>query len=344
MNTVLHETGKNVRDGVYRQSNIEILRIISMIFILLFHVSMNYSENPAIAFLGSWSIVGVDCFIIITGFFIGGTNKAVAPKIFQLIKAIIFYDLLFTLIRFIYCCIIGQNGFAVLWNYIKEGLKQPLFCEHYWFITAYIFMLLISTVLNKISEKEILKLLAILSFIPICANFQQSYFNTVSNVSLFVYLYLSGWALRIYKDALSFKIGVLLLFFLTVVYSVCRWLVIINVFPSDGFIWYILGNFGRYSVIMALISLCLVFTASQIHISYCKTINFISSLMLGVYLFHSNTIFGMGFNAFKIINKYISNDYECFLFTSFILFAAGCIVEYIRENIFAKAKNHFIGH
>ena len=66
-----------------RQSNIELLRVISMFWVLLGHyyVLSEYSTVDTISFnwigmqfLGAWSKVAVDIFVIITGYFLVNQN------------------------------------------------------------------------------------------------------------------------------------------------------------------------------------------------------------------------------------------------------------------------------
>ena len=61
-----------------RNSNIELLRILAMMLIVFYHVAGNIMPNNELSFaeiiafdcLGRWGILGVDCFVIITTFFL----------------------------------------------------------------------------------------------------------------------------------------------------------------------------------------------------------------------------------------------------------------------------------
>ena len=54
-----------------RQSNIEFLRVIAMIFIVLWHVSIHAQkgELPTHNYIGAVTTTGVNLFLLITGYF-----------------------------------------------------------------------------------------------------------------------------------------------------------------------------------------------------------------------------------------------------------------------------------
>lgn len=83
MNTeFVHKTDKKPT----RSSNFELLRIISILLIIAFHYciygnggkifSLNISTNQIFAIIfGSWGVLGVDCFIFISAYFLLASNK-----------------------------------------------------------------------------------------------------------------------------------------------------------------------------------------------------------------------------------------------------------------------------
>lgn len=143
-----------------RDSKFEVIRIISMMFIVMYHYTLygNWSKNIMnsfkIQFFRPWGQVGVGLFVMITSYFI--SSKASSLKLSFLrnkklwIKTV-FYSWIILILTFIF------NP-----NYLS--LKQvvfaifPVIFDEYWFITSYIVLIFllpfIDSVIQKCSKKE----------------------------------------------------------------------------------------------------------------------------------------------------------------------------------------------
>ena len=133
-----------------RQANIELLRILAMFMILVIHANMislprpsqidlTEAPSPVIMryFIESLGIVGVNIFVLISGWFhINTRAKSFMALVFQVI----------TLWGVIYLFLI-VCGVAKL---TVSGLLEVVFFTRWgWFIKAYIVLMILAPVLNQ---------------------------------------------------------------------------------------------------------------------------------------------------------------------------------------------------
>ena len=92
-----------------RNSNLELYRIIVMLLIVAHHYVVNsgligqmqsspLTTNSVFLYLfGMWGKTGIDCFVLITGYFMC-KSKATAAKFFKLLFEVMFYKIVIYLI------------------------------------------------------------------------------------------------------------------------------------------------------------------------------------------------------------------------------------------------------
>lgn len=149
-----------------RQSNVELLRIIAMFMIIAVHADYwilgvptfeEYTIAPSGTitriFIEQLMVVGVNVFVLISGWFgIRPSIKSFLSLCFQ----IIFY-------------LLGIYVIGLIAGFTQFSIKQLatcfLFTHNYWFIKAYIGLLILAPILNKFIENTDKKIfLAILCF------------------------------------------------------------------------------------------------------------------------------------------------------------------------------------
>lgn len=187
-------------DRESRNSNFELLRIVSMMFIVVHHFliaseAVDYSRLSLRGgeIINGFVVVGVNCFILISGYF--GIRFKV-EKVFYLffcIGGVLVAD--FCLNRFF--------GSAFCLSY---ALRQiiPFSSRANWFVPAYIALMCFSPMLNRALERmdkdELKKNVVLLTIVNIYA-----YATGISSISpngyslvQFVYLYIVGaWLVRV---------------------------------------------------------------------------------------------------------------------------------------------------
>ena len=154
-----------------RSSNFELMRIISMIFIILWHILMhgnviNNAANPALSkfldFIMFIIVVHVNSFVLVFGYFQSKSHFKIS-KLFKLIFQVIFYSIVMLFVAVKLKWITDYNIVTLIENIL------PSCISNYWFINAYIIIYIfsdsINLVISKLSRKEYKYLLIILFII-----------------------------------------------------------------------------------------------------------------------------------------------------------------------------------
>lgn len=358
-----------------RNSNHELMRIISMFFIVIGHVlthgavitnCQNEFLTNVINIIVFIIIVHVNSFILVTGYYqCKKTFKQSA--VWKLMNAALFYRILIA-------------GVLSILGYISitkgEWMKQafPLNMTMYWFVNAYFILYCISPFLNKLinslNKKDFKILLlvgfVIMSIIPTITN-NGTFNNNGHTVYNFIYLYFIGAYLRNYpldkeyifaklsKNAYRFTL-IFIFFFCAfsqyILFSFVNSLgymnsvvEVITTYIRNSFINVDLSgyNYSNPLIMIQSIAYFAFFTTLTLK---SKFINRVATLVFGVYLIHENTFFRpvLYNNILHINNGPIYSSK--FIFTIFIasisLYIACLIIEFIRQVIFKFIYNRKI--
>lgn len=190
-----------------RQSNFELMRIISMIFIVLYHILIHGqiiehatgAMEVFLVFIESILLVHVNSFILLSGYF-QCESKLKAGKVIQLNNMVWFYKVV------IMVALIGTGILAKPDLMTRLHTYFPIDYGTYWFIGSYLILYLISPILNKIinhsNQKELRRIIIVLFLIiSIASTFSLDiFFNTETGRSLstFILLYFIGAYCRKY--------------------------------------------------------------------------------------------------------------------------------------------------
>lgn len=132
-----------------RQSNMELLRIMAMFMILVYHsvyyVFYNYrGDSPIFASLVTLLHIGVPLFVLISGYF------GIKPSIKGFLKLyfiLLFYNLVLYGLRLVYGDVsFSYREFAKLWFPFSIGRR-------WWFFKVYLMLYLFSPILNFVRDK-----------------------------------------------------------------------------------------------------------------------------------------------------------------------------------------------
>ena len=146
--------------------NIELLRIVSMMMVVMLHylgkgellpsLTGSMGINGYVAWgLESLCIVAVNVYMLISGYFLVESGFK-ARRLVELLCQVLFYAILVPIVLIV-LGIIPVSVFSI--NHLLET-TLPVQMEQYWFITAYVIMYLLSPVLStaaKSMKKEQLK-------------------------------------------------------------------------------------------------------------------------------------------------------------------------------------------
>ncbi|MFL2133865.1 acyltransferase [Desemzia sp. FAM 24101] len=336
-----------------KQSNFELLRIISMVLIVAHHFSYHgvlktsyetgFGRQTLTIFLSevieSGGKIGVTLFVMITGYFMIH-SKIKLKKLVLLILQVSFYSmgilLLFQLL-----------GFPIG---LVDTLRNvfPILYGQYWFMTTYIFLYLFTPFLNKLllSLKKIdyLKLLFLMIFLWILIPTFTKGSMGDHDITRFLLFYSIGAYIKLYPDSfLKRKIGIQL----TVVSC---WLMIVSIAVFN-----LIGEKMNLDILIrnatfltkdssvfilgAAVGLFIWF--KNISIGSIKWINTVSGATLGVYLFHDNEfIRPVLWQSFFHTEEHLIDSPFFFVFyavlVTLIVYLVSTLIELVRQVLFHK--------
>ena len=352
---------------VVRRSNFELLRIISMFMIILTHTLthgqvINNVSNGILSiffeFLFCIIIVHVNSFVLLTGYF-QSQSKFKMSRLIQNIDMVWFYRvviLIFLVVINIWhptCVEVFENVF-------------PLDLGFYWFFDVYILLYCLSPFLNdylnKISQKEFKKLLAVLflffSVLPTVTGLQ-FFQNNGYTLYSFVFLYFVGAYLRKYplKNSYLFKkmkknmfqIICICLFFCCALLNLLLYRFGESIVSYGGFLEEIGNNIVSvtflYSNSIVILQSIFYFCLFENFEITSKFINKVASLVFGIYLIHDHRqIRPLLYSVLKINNGPISSyHFIWYIFAmALLVFVVCAFIEWIRQVIFKFIYNRKI--
>ena len=360
----LYHEVKRVKDKTLKQTNFELLRIISMLLIIIYHfiyhgkiIEHCTNEGLVLVFtlLEFFTIMHVNCFVLITGYFQSKT-KFKQSKVWYLINASTFY-------RIIIAIVLTVFGYLSL---SKVELLKEFFIlniDQYWFIKVYLFLYCLSPFLNKFIasldkkyyQKLLLVLFVLFSLIPYFTG-NQAFDNTGYTLYNFIFLYFIGAYLRKYPISKSYlfrrcskNLLRIILAFIFICCIINNYLISrtsMSLLNANSLINEVASNFINMSikysnplVIIQAISFFLLFETFTIK---SKIINRIAKLTLGVYMIHDNKYLRNILYEVLAININPVTSYS-FVFYVIIValgtFLACALIEYIRQIIFKFIYN-----
>lgn len=280
-----------------RKSNIELLRILAMIMIVAHHVAVHsgfeFSSNMVtinklwILFIQMGGKIGVDIFVLISGYFMISSKSLKLNKVIKLWIQIFGYSAILFLIDIF---LLGDS-FSV--RGLITGLL-PITYSKWWFASTYFVMFLLSPYLNRffsgIDRKIYQKLLLLLA---LCWCIIPTFLSVgwQSNSLLwFIFLYALAGYFRLYLNIEKIKCGfcfivtavlILLTFASAVVFSVIG-------MKIPFFAEHCTHFYGMEQLPVVLISIFTFIGFLKLNIGYKSFINVIASSTFGVYLIHDN--------------------------------------------------------
>ena len=278
-----------------RQSNIELLRLVAMFFVLVIHADFWALDIPTSSDLktdttstigrllfAAFSVVGVDTFVLISGWFgIRPNLKSTCNFIFQ----VYFFLLFFLFVSFFFVDIT-----------LREAVSYLLLNNDYWFVKSYVGLLLVAPLLNAFVEKASKKqletfLICFYAFQTILGWFSYGAVYIVYNgfsVFSFMGLYILARYVRLYPSVYTsisrnkcLAVYVFINIFLT---SVSTLFLVFDL--PDYWVAKIASSHVNPFTILASLYLLLCFSKLRIQ---SKIINKMAVSVFAVYLLHQNS-------------------------------------------------------
>lgn len=348
-----------------RLSNFELMRIISMFMIVVWHVIMHSdligrssgTLNFVLEFIYDIFSIHVNSFVLLSGYF-QYNKKFNWRKLIPLISATWFYKALFAILFFSLGIVwISKVDLIMFLSPLNITANYKTF---YWFINAYIILFCLSPFINilikNLSQKNhrclIIVLFITLSVLPYISK-QTFISNDGYSIASFMMLYIIGAYFGKYKisENIHFKnyskekrqfilfcifLGIILVQFLTICLK--RYFGVFD----NGFFVYIkdvagsgLASFSSPIVIVESVVYLLLFETFYFK---SKFINRVASLTFGIYLVHENNfVFDFIYNFLPLgtTGKLSSLNVLIYLFVIGIgIFVVSAIIEFIRQILF----------
>ncbi len=334
-----------------RVSSIELLRIIAMYMIVIYHYVLYSGFDLEEAGFGiqkfTYQIlhtggIGVATFIMISGFF-GYKSKSKPKKMIDLLLQVQFYSIL----AGAFALLAGNAELSVsflLRTFLPTTFKQ------YWFFTAYIVLMLISPYINifinAVSRENHLKLIGIIvimwSVIPFITD-KDFYLNEVLT---FFSVYIIGAYLGKYPDNFWAKkrnseillaVCVSLLLMLTLIFGLLGR----HISAFSNLSPHLFTRMSPLSIGLA-VGLIMTFSKMKIKSSF---INKVSSCVFAVYLLHENPYtYPVLWKKYLKAAYYVGTKYWFvhMIICTVAVFTACIVIEMIRKKAIEKPVSKLI--
>lgn len=334
-----------------RNSNLEILRIISIIMIIAHHYAVHGFDYVAYSFnknilelMYSGGKLGVDIFVLISGYYMIN-SKFTLNKFLKLASEVFVYSTALFLL------------FYILGSDVKLDISilAPITQNSFWFITCYVMLMLLTPFLNhfckNISQKQHLSLIAVLTLMfPVSQLFllkELKIYN--SNLIIFVLLYLIASYVRIYSDKIkgSAKRHITV----AVAVAILYWTILLllnylfyktNYTCFDELITYVKSQDSIFLIIIGT-ELLIGFARMKPH--YINWVNILASTSFGIYLIHDSDITRYYILRFllrttKMVNSSLLIPHA--ILSVLIIYCVGAILDLLRQNTVEKITNLII--
>ena len=332
-----------------RQSNIELLRILSMIIIVFHHFAVHggFSWGASVSIPLFWynllrmgGKIGVNAFVLISGYFLI-TDKGSLFNLKRLLKfwgQVIFYSVsifvIFSLLR-------GNDyGFKTL---IYSVL--PITFSSWWFASTYFVLYVIhpflNMFLNGLSKKDYQKLILMLVFLwSVIPTFTTVRFQS-NDLCWFVTMYAIAGYVRLY--GFNTKLTTKGWFALWGIFSILTYLtsVVFTILGTKWEVFFVHATwfFDMQRIPGLLISLTLFMSFATLKIKYHKWINILGSATFGVYLIHDNILvrpflWKEVFQNSKYQDSLMLIPYS--IFAVALVYAVCTVIDIIRQKVIEK--------
>lgn len=339
-----------------RNSAIELLRIISMLLIIFHHFSVHglykgFIDHQASmgthltsALLSSGGKIGVDVFMIISGYFMIHSSFK-RKKFNQLLLQMFFYSLLF----------FGINLFT---HWVPIGPKMiltsilPFTYTGYWFVNAYLLIYLFSPFINRLlkslNKQDFQKFIALIILVVFALPtiFPKSMEMLDNGIIITLSCYIIGAYLRLYplefKKCTAKQLGIILtcISFVIIWGSIIVAEVIGNKLQINALLSHTTFFASDSSIFILLLSIGLFLWFSQIKPFYNHGINVIAGTTLGIYLIHDNPLVRIGLwkNILHLDQCYQWQPQQIIFMAIIIcplIFIICSLIEWLRQKIFS---------
>ena len=330
-----------------RDSNIELLRIISMFLIICFHYAYKNNYQYTVLNMNTilvksvwfWGELGVNIFMLITGYYLSKSKFSI-KKFILVILEVLFYNMIL--------CFIGEG---VGYNIFEKKLLLfcPIILNQYWFITVYLLIYILSPTYNILInnldkrnyQKMILVTLLLWCIIPTIFGV---FFNSSENmlyynrfiwltIIYFIGAYIRKFDIKCLKTKRISGITCLITYLIMV-------LTIIIIYAQgkvfDRIVFLEIAYFWTpNNILMLILSISLFEFFIELKVKNNIVINKFATTTLAIYMLHDNFISNYIWKNifYSHIHIYSNNFIIHMIMSAVIIFVVGAIIDWIRQII-----------
>lgn len=338
--------------GKQRQSNYELLRVILMMIVPLYHLmiysgitSMPYNNFtvPGLMICCGGGVMADYAFMAISAwFFLETKERPVISRAFGLASQVLFmYLIKYIMVRKVL-------GFGVDNFYVNDFIMDG----SWWFIYIYFVVLFIYPILNKVIysvHKVTLVIICLILFVWFIINgitYETSFLNDL--ISFLVTYFIIGCIKRLNVNNSSIKhyrfslLSIIMCCYFVTLFFACFLKYPGNFFSEELASEIVRNLVGRYSITQFFMGISLFLLFQTIHINYNKRINEIAKNVFYVFLMHETVMaIFWRFNKIRTLDNQLPyhNIFEfvfwCFIYILACFLFAG-VVRFLYVVLFEK--------
>lgn len=341
-----------------RQANIELLRVLSMLFIVIWHcilhgiyhvgtekMCLHYQTNEGndllLHFMLYVTSIAVNCYVLITGYFMVASLFHWS-KVCRVWTLALFYSGIIAIGIYLFYPHAGLDAVSVLkscWP-LEPG-------SGYWFVGKYLALLALSPYLSRValslSKKEYLTFLLILVMLNVSLGYYFPFGRIYSgSMSLlwFIFLFFVAGYIRLFQPFQTLQSKYCIQLFIILCIGTALYQAVL-----DYYGYYKSGKFEfdipPFNGIAFFLSLLLFMWALRLNISkrglLNKCILFVAPYTFGVYLIHDNNIIrSVLWNDWLHLEDYYSKPYLAIIIVlvCILIFVFCAFIDFFRAKIF----------
>lgn len=284
MNKLAPPTTETQIASTQRNSAFELLRILSQVFIVLYHIcyiwqGKAYSSQPFFQAVSIPLHIGVVVFVLLSGYF---TIKLKASGFVKLLGIFLVY----CLPEVIFSVATSKN--------VLHTVRSLMFFSnsHFWFVKTYLYLFLVSPMINlwlkHATERQRWYMIAVFAFIAcyMATSRGDNSLSTGKNLTNFIYFYLVGNQLYYYRERwMNIKTSKLLLCY--VVFNIV--ILALEYFMYGRIVGKLIKGLSfPYSSPLILVGAVLFFMIIGKQHIQSRFINFVAASSLAIYLIHGS--------------------------------------------------------
>ena len=315
-----------------RQSNIELCRLVSILLVMLVHTtgqSLGHDVSFGVHLLEGFSIIGVNVFILITGYF------SASPKKTGLIN-LAFICFFWMLVKVLCHYCFGEHVAVKFVFFITTSN---------WFIPSYIALLFLAPMLNsfcdQVSKKVLWRCVFALLIIEVWFDWLPPYptvkLGTQSGYSVFSFavLYLLSRAIRLHGLPQWFKrFGLVIYIGCSVILALVAHAFVCYGCPENAKLWFAYTN---PLVVVSSVAFFVIFEQLRFQ---SNLVNYIAKSTLACLFGHVSILF-LYSRQFKYLYDHFSGVkvVGCWILAIAIVFCASIAVDQVRLMLYRPLEN-----